>query len=171
MPVSTPGVDSPPTGKIPGNPNTPTENTVSRIIPNQNSGIEYSTRVVVVATLSKRSPRFHAARTPSHTPRTVASTVAVPTSNSVGPIRGTMTSQTGTLNCCEGSSGTNGILDVLHELLGDRGVELGLHLPPDLRIHVPPAGVERNGIAWQHPEQEEVEQDDEDQRPHRRQHP
>ncbi len=108
--MSTPGVDSPPTGKIPGIPNTPTENTVNRIIPNQNSGIEYRTRVVVVATLSKRSPRFHALRTPSHTPKTVASTVAVPTSNRVGPIRGTMTSQTGTLNCCEGSSGTNGFL-------------------------------------------------------------
>ena len=105
-----PGVDSPPTGKIPGTPNTPTENTINRIIPNQNSGIEYSTRVVVVATLSNRSPRFHALRMPSQTPKIVASTVAVPTSNSVGPIRGTMTSQTGTLNCCEGSSGTNGFL-------------------------------------------------------------
>ena len=61
---------------------------MSRIIPNQNSGIEYSTRVVVVATLSNRSPRFQALRTPSQTPKTVASTVAVPTSNRVGQIRG-----------------------------------------------------------------------------------
>ena len=122
-------MDIPPTGKIPGNPNTPTANTISRIIPNQNSGIEYSTRVVVVATLSKRSPRFHALRIPSHTPKIVASTVAVPTSNSVGPILGTMTSQTGTLNCCDGQLGNERILDVLDELLGDRGMELCLHLP------------------------------------------
>ena len=64
----------------------------------------------MVATLSNRSPRFHALRTPSHTPKIVASTVAVPTSNSVGAMRGMMTSQTGTLNCCDGSSGTNGFL-------------------------------------------------------------
>ena len=108
--MSMPGVDRPPTGKMPGIPNTPTENTISRIIPNQNSGIEYSTSVTVVAILSKRWPRFQALRIPSQTPKTVARTVAVPTSNRVGQIRGPMTSQTGALNRCEGNPGTKGFL-------------------------------------------------------------
>ena len=38
--ASTPGVISPPIGKTPGSPPIPTQKTISRIIPNQNSGME-----------------------------------------------------------------------------------------------------------------------------------
>ena len=50
-----------------------------------------------VAVLSNAPPCRHAARDPIHSPSSTASTVAVPTSSTVGPIRSTMSSPTGRL--------------------------------------------------------------------------
>ena len=49
-----------------------------------------------VETLSNFPPRFHAPRMPSQTPITIARTVDVPTSSSVGQSRSAIRSLTGT---------------------------------------------------------------------------
>ncbi|MEI2643335.1 MAG: hypothetical protein V9G10_13695 [Candidatus Nanopelagicales bacterium] len=107
--VSTPGVEMPPIGKMPGSPNTPTPKTISRIMPSQNSGIEYSVSVTPVETLSKRFPRRHPALMPIQTPMIEASTIAVPTSSKVGQMRSVTSSHTGRLNWAESIVLENGL--------------------------------------------------------------
>jgi hypothetical protein len=99
-PLSVPGSASiecsPPVGNSPGSGPIPTASRAISIIPSHHSGIEYSVSEAPVDTLSKEPPRFQAPRTPSHTPITAARIVEVPTSSSVGHIRSTSSSETGT---------------------------------------------------------------------------
>ena len=60
-------------------------------------------------TLSKRSPRFHAARIPISVPKMEASRIAVPTSRRVEPTRSPISSHTGRLNRAELIVDANGL--------------------------------------------------------------
>ena len=65
--------------------------------------------VVPVEILSKRLPGFHPARMPIQMPMIEASTIAVPSSSTVGQIRSPMSSHTGCEKRVESMPGSNGL--------------------------------------------------------------
>ncbi len=63
----------------------------------------------MVEPLSKRLPARQALRMPIHVPMTVARSVAVPMSSTVGHTRSAMTEYTGWRNCSDSRSGVSGL--------------------------------------------------------------
>ncbi len=83
---------------MPGKGPTPTEISTSSISPSQNSGIAYSATPAVLEIRSNGCRGRHAPRMPIRIPTIEASTVAVPTSSTVGHNRSPITSKTGWRN-------------------------------------------------------------------------
>ena len=166
--VSTPGEEIPPIGKMPGRPKAPTPKTISRIMPSQNSGMEYSVSVTPVDTLSKDLPRRHPALMPIQTPMIEASTIAVPTSSSVGQMRSVTSSHTGPVELGRVDRAGERVAQVGQELLEDRTVEFRAQCGQLLGRNVASSRVHPDRVARQHPEQEEVDDQDEQQSAQRR---
>ena len=117
-----------------------------------------------VDALSNRPPRFHPARMPTRTPITVATSVEVPSSTSVGQVRPPIRSQTGWPFHARDAVQGERVAQVRPELLEQRSVQLASDPRQVLGTDVLDRPVARSRVAGQQPEQEEVEQQDEHQR-------
>ena len=165
-------------------------------MPSQNRGTAYSTSEALMLMPSKRLPRFQPARMPMRMPTTSATTSAVPTSRTVGQKASAMTCVTG-LRCENESprsstsrlpmlvtnwlwsrlSGSVDEVDGPAPVLGpDDAREDGLveaqALAQGLLLGLADVARQQavDRVAGQHPEQEEVEDRDGDQRQQRAAH-
>ena len=111
---------------------------------------------------SKELPRFQPPLMPIAMPMTADSTVAVQSSTTVGHdvVADHVPHRPGELGRVD--AGGERVLQVVDELVADRLVEVPAQLAQLLAVHVAAAGVERDRVAGQQPEQEEVEDQDEE---------